>query len=150
MASRYTIEEALEAILDDDFGLSDGETSDEDGEDIYHYVGEPVLRRIDVQDLGDSIVGSHLVDLGEDADDSRYLLDVSEQNEPDISSDSLSNEHERSDDVQSSVHESVSYDMHGNGNEPSEGDTPTSPNTDSVGSSPSSDLSQTDRGGGRG
>ena len=41
-------------------------------------------------------------------------------------------------DVQSSVHESVSYDMHGNGNEPSEGDTPTSPDTDSVGSSPKS------------
>ena len=41
-----------------------GETSDEDGEDIYHYVGEPVLRRIDIQDLEDSIMGGHLVDLG--------------------------------------------------------------------------------------
>ena len=54
MASRYTIDEALEAILDDDFGLSDGDSSDEEGEDIYGYVGEPVLRRADVDILGDS------------------------------------------------------------------------------------------------
>ena len=40
MASRYTIEE----VLDDDFGLSDGESSDEEGDDIYGYIGEGVLR----------------------------------------------------------------------------------------------------------
>ena len=40
MALRYTIEEALQAILDDDFGLSDGESSDEEGDDIYGYIGE--------------------------------------------------------------------------------------------------------------
>ena len=91
-----------------------GETSDEDGEDIYRYVGEPVLRRINIQDLEDSIVSGHPVDLGEDASDSRNLLDVSEHNQPDMTSDSLTNEHERSDDVQSSVHESISHDMHGN------------------------------------
>lgn len=56
MASRYTIEEALESILDDDFGLTDGESSDEDGDDIYSYAGQPVLSRADVQDIGESIV----------------------------------------------------------------------------------------------
>ena len=54
MASRYTVEEAIEAILDD-FG---GGSSDEEGEDIYGYVREPVLRRDDVNGVGDSIVNS--------------------------------------------------------------------------------------------
>lgn len=58
MASRYTLEEALEAILDDDFGLSDGGSSDKEGEDIYGYVGESVLRRSDVNAVGDSIVNA--------------------------------------------------------------------------------------------
>ena len=39
MASRFTIEEVLEAILDDDFGLSDGEDSEIEGEDIYSFWG---------------------------------------------------------------------------------------------------------------
>ena len=56
MASRYTIEAALEAIFDDDFRLSDGDSSDEDSDDIYGYVREPVLRGADVRDLGESIV----------------------------------------------------------------------------------------------
>ena len=43
MTSRYMIEEALEAILDDDFGLSNGHSSDEEGEDIYGYIGKGVL-----------------------------------------------------------------------------------------------------------
>ena len=68
MASRYTIEEA---ILDDDFGLSDGGSSDEEGEDIYGYVGEPVLRRDDVNVVGDSIVnGPDPVDRDSNEDES--------------------------------------------------------------------------------
>ena len=55
-----SVEEAIEAILDDDFGLSDGGSSDEEGEDIYGYVGEPVLRRDDVNGVGDSIVNSQV------------------------------------------------------------------------------------------
>ena len=84
MASRYMIEAAIEAIFDDEFGLSDGESSDEDGKDIYGYVGEPVLRHADVRHLEESIVASHLVDREEGTDD---LLQVSEQDERDISSD---------------------------------------------------------------
>ena len=68
MASRYTIDEALEAILDDDFGLSDGDSSDEEGEDIYCYVGEPVLRRADVDILGGSIADGLLVDREDDSE----------------------------------------------------------------------------------
>ena len=65
MASRYTIKEALEAILDD-FGLSDGGLSDEQGD-----VGEPVLRHDDVNVVGDSIVnGPDLVDHNSDEDES--------------------------------------------------------------------------------
>ena len=67
MASRYTVEEAIEAILVDDFGLSDGRSSDEEGEDIYGCVGEPVLRRDDVNGVGDSIVNSpNSVDVNSD------------------------------------------------------------------------------------
>ena len=52
-----TVGEALEAILDDDFGLSDGESSDEEGEDIYGYIGEPVLHCTDVEEkLGEAVV----------------------------------------------------------------------------------------------
>ena len=56
MASRrYGVEEALEAILDDDFGLSDGPKSEEEGEDIYAYVGVPTLPRGDVEAIGFSV-----------------------------------------------------------------------------------------------
>ena len=37
MTSRYTTE-VLEAILDDDFSFSDGESSDKEGKDIYGYI----------------------------------------------------------------------------------------------------------------
>lgn len=108
MASRYTIDEALEAILDDDFGLSDGDSSDEEGEDIYCYVGEPVLRRADVDILGGSIADGLLVDREDDSE-------VSEENGRTISSDPPATEHEHSGDNQSSADESASHDFHDNG-----------------------------------
>ena len=52
MATRFTVEEAL---MDDDFDLCDGEASDE-GKEIYGYIGEPVLRRTDVEGVGESLV----------------------------------------------------------------------------------------------
>lgn len=63
MATWFTVEEALEALMDDDLGLSDGEASDEEGEDIYGYIGEPVLRRTDIEGLGESVVDGPLDDL---------------------------------------------------------------------------------------
>ena len=55
VSRRYGVEEALEAILDDDFGLSDGPKSEEEGEDIYAYVGVPTLPRGDVEAIGFSV-----------------------------------------------------------------------------------------------
>ena len=132
MASRYTIDEALEAILDDDFGLSDGDSSDEEGEDIYCYVGEPVLRRADVDILGGSIADSLLVDREDDSE-------VSEENGRTISSDPLATEHEHSGDNQSSADESASHDFHDNG-------VASDSDTSSVGFSPCSPVSQVDDG----
>ena len=52
MASgRYTVEETLTAIFEDKFGLSDGELSDEEGEEIYPYLSEPVLLRKSVDEI---------------------------------------------------------------------------------------------------
>ena len=43
---RYTISEVADAVFDDDFGLSKEESSDEeDGEDIYAYLGDPIVKR---------------------------------------------------------------------------------------------------------
>ena len=57
MASRmFDVEEAISAIFDDDFGLSDGELSGEEGEDIYPYLGEPILVRSTVEELTRAVV----------------------------------------------------------------------------------------------
>ena len=43
---QYTADEVLEADFDDSFGVSDGYSSDEDGEeDLYAYLGQPVVLR---------------------------------------------------------------------------------------------------------
>ena len=49
--SRAIVDDVLEAIFDDDFGLSDEDESDfdnGDGDDIHALLGEPVLRHADV------------------------------------------------------------------------------------------------------
>ena len=57
MASRrFNVQEAISTIFDDEFGLSDGELSAEEGEDIYPYLGEPVLLRSAVDELNEAIV----------------------------------------------------------------------------------------------
>ena len=84
----------------------DSESSDEEGDGICGYVGEPVLSRADVRDLGESIVGGPLVDREEGTDDS---LEVSEQNERDISSDCPSSLHKCSDDYKTSIASCIIY-----------------------------------------
>lgn len=69
MATRFTVNEVLEAIFDDEFGLSDGEPSDEEGEGICGYLGEPVLHRAEVEELGEAIVGGPIDDHHEDGID---------------------------------------------------------------------------------
>ena len=51
----YRKYEVLDALFDD-FGLSDGSDSEEEGEDIYAYVGEPILLRDDIEAIGDSVI----------------------------------------------------------------------------------------------
>ena len=38
--TRLTLDEVLSGVFDDDFGLSDGESSEEKGEDVYAYSGK--------------------------------------------------------------------------------------------------------------
>lgn len=41
---RFTVSEVADAVFDDDFGLSGEESSDEEsGEDLYAYLGEPIV-----------------------------------------------------------------------------------------------------------
>ena len=57
MVSRmFDVQEAISAIFDNDFGLSDGELSREEGEDIYPYLGETVLPRSTVDELTRAVV----------------------------------------------------------------------------------------------
>ena len=49
--SRVLVDDVVEAIFDEDFGLSDGDESEfEGGDDIHALLGETVLRRKDVFD----------------------------------------------------------------------------------------------------
>ena len=50
MASRYTASDMLETLFDYDFGLSNGELSDEEGEDVCAYLGGPSLNHTEVKD----------------------------------------------------------------------------------------------------
>ena len=61
---QYNVDEALEPILNDEFGLSDGDLSDkEEGEDYNVYLGEPVVPPNDIEALTHNVVS------GDDADD---------------------------------------------------------------------------------
>lgn len=53
---RFDVDEVLDAIFDSDFGLSEGESSaDEDGEDFYAYLGDPVVGRASISALTDRL-----------------------------------------------------------------------------------------------
>ena len=58
MARRLlTVDDVLETILDDGFSLSEGESSDEEcGDDLYAYLGEPVVTISDLDALTRAIV----------------------------------------------------------------------------------------------
>ena len=47
MASRLSVTEVLDTLLDD--GFSNGESDDDEGEEIYAYLGEPVLHRNELE-----------------------------------------------------------------------------------------------------
>ena len=79
------VEAAVDAVLQDDFGLSDGDMSDEEGEEIYAYLGEPVVSRPAMESLGEELltVGDDTADghLGNDDDDPTSLRAESGENE---------------------------------------------------------------------
>ena len=49
MAARFTVDEVLDAVFEYDFGLSDGNLSEEEGEDIYGYIGGRLLSRANLE-----------------------------------------------------------------------------------------------------
>ena len=82
---RYTVDEALEAVFDDDFGHSDECSNDEEeGEDYYAYLGEPVVLPSDVEALTHDVVSGD-----EDSDDRDDASDnsIPEFDLSDVSSD---------------------------------------------------------------
>ena len=52
MAAKYTVRQAVELLFDDEFGLSDGDISEEEGEEVYSYRGGESLSKEVVEDLG--------------------------------------------------------------------------------------------------
>ena len=60
MAAKYTVRQAVELLFDDEFGLSDGNISEEEGEEVYSYRGGESLSKEAVEDLGrevDTVTG---------------------------------------------------------------------------------------------
>ena len=45
MAAKYTVRQAVELLFDDEFGLSDGDISEEEGEEVYSYRGGESLAK---------------------------------------------------------------------------------------------------------
>ena len=55
MAAWYSTEEALDVILDDNFKLSDGKSSEEEAVEQFHaHTGRSVFARTDVESLHNS------------------------------------------------------------------------------------------------
>ena len=55
-----TVRQAVELLFDDEFGLFDGDSSEEEGEEVYSYRGGESLSKEAVEDLGrevDTVTG---------------------------------------------------------------------------------------------
>ena len=65
MASRLSVTDVLDTLLDD--GFSSDESDDNEGEEIYAYLGEPVLRRSELE--AEAVLEPVADDLNEDRDD---------------------------------------------------------------------------------
>ena len=56
VSGRFDVNEVLEAVYDSDFSLSEGQSSeDEDGDDFYAYLGDPVVDRDSISALTDRL-----------------------------------------------------------------------------------------------
>ena len=51
MVARYSVSEVIDLLFDDDFCLSDGDLSDEEGDGLYAYLGDRSLSREAVEYL---------------------------------------------------------------------------------------------------
>ena len=83
MASRLSLTEVLEALLDDDsddFGLSEDESSEGEDEVISAYAGQHYMNPEEVASLGRIIAQES--DHDSDSTDSIYLTDSEEEAEP--------------------------------------------------------------------
>jgi len=85
MASRLSVTEVLDTLLDD--GFSNGESNDDEGEEIYAYLGEPVLRcsELEAKSLREPMADDwDEVDFskdGVDAEDRDETVDVKDKDE---------------------------------------------------------------------
>ena len=51
MAVMYSVSEEIDLVFDDDFGLSDSDLCEEEGDRLYAYLGDRSLSREAVEDL---------------------------------------------------------------------------------------------------
>jgi len=82
MASRLSITKVLDTLLDD--GFSNGESDDDEREEIYAYLGEPVLRRSELEAESPREPMADGVDFSEDrvdAEDRDETVDVEDIDE---------------------------------------------------------------------
>ena len=81
LMQRFTVDEALDTVSDDDFSLSDDKSSEEEElDDLYALLGEPVVRRSDIDALTrDFVVGDGDSDGNGDSDGSSDSEDVGDQ-----------------------------------------------------------------------
>ncbi len=77
----FGVDDVLEAVFNDDFGLSDGESSaGEEGEDVYAYLGDPVLDRGQIRDLTSRLTIGSDID-----DDNTQILEAEATNDDETS-----------------------------------------------------------------
>ena len=59
MAARYSVSEAIYLLFDNDFGLSEGDLREEEGDGLYAYLGYRSLSREAVEDLSRELDEGH-------------------------------------------------------------------------------------------
>lgn len=70
------MQQTISAVFDDNFGLSDGDSSEEEGEEIYPYLGEPEILRNSVKEMTNAIENAMIDDHDSDASSESSLESV--------------------------------------------------------------------------
>ena len=80
--SKFTVDKVLDAVFDDGFDLSEGESSDkEDREELYAYLDDPVLRS-EIEELTWDLVDEDEGDLDDFSDDGNAVFSYTDIQEP--------------------------------------------------------------------